>query len=232
MPGSFKIGTCGTDAVSVSKTVVNEDTNPLLLDGDAPRLSTSSAPMLPNVAPASSFANVDSGPTLPVISQVLTDGVTPTLPTLPAPTLPSPAAQSIAEAASAVALEEADKVEPRQHPMAHLMPEKIKPSEASLRAAEARAVKKKKAKKVKIIVGVLALAVTVVVGPPLAKWTIDAINEAGKTSTDEPSAPAEQPAVDPAADTGNDPQATPSAGVQAIDDVEQLVSGTTTPVAP
>ena len=112
--------------------------------------------------------------------------------------------------------------------MAHLMPEKTGPSEASRRAAEARAVKKKKAKKVKIIVGVCALAFTVVVGPPLAKWTMNAINEAGNVHKDEPSAPAEQPAVD----TGSDPQATPSAAQQAIDDAKQLVANTTPPVAP
>jgi hypothetical protein len=225
MPGPFKIGAPRTDAVSVSETVVNETTNGLLIDGEAPRLGTSSAPMLPNVPPASAFNNVDSGPTLPVVSQVLTDGSAPTLPTLP---VASPAAPMTAEAAPV----EADSGEPR-HPMAHLMPEKMKPSEASLRAAEARAVKKKKAKKVKIIVGVCALAVTVVVGPPLAKWTINAINEAGSTQEDEPAeAPAEQPAQQPAADTGSDPQATPSAGVQAIDDANQLAGATTPPVAP
>jgi hypothetical protein len=117
--------------------------------------------------------------------------------------------------------------------MAHLMPQKIKPSESSLRAAEARAAKKKKARKVKIIVGVCALAVTAVVGPPLAKWTINAINEAGKVQEDEPAeAPPAQPAEQPAAETGGDPQATPSAGLQAIDAAEQLASATTPPVAP
>jgi hypothetical protein len=226
MPGSFKIGAQGTDAVSVSDTVANETTDALLLDGEAPRLGTSSAPMLPNVSPASAFGTVDSGPTLPVVSQVLTDGSAPTLPTLPvsAPIPPVPATSDTpADSAGS---------DPR-HPMAHLMPEKMKPSEASLRAAEARAVKKKKAKKVKIIVGACVLAVTAVVGPPLAKWTIDAINEAGKLQEDEPAeVPAEPPAEQPAADTGSDSQATPSAGVQAIDDAEQLAGATTTPVAP
>lgn len=227
MPGPFKIGARTTDAVNVSETV-DDTTNSFLLEGDAPRLSTSSAPMLPNVPPASSFANVDSGPTLPVVSQVLTDGSAPTL-----PTLPSPAAMAIAEAASIVALEEADKVEERRHPMAHLMPEKIKPSEASIRAAEARAAKKKKARKVKIIVGVCALAVGVVVGPPLATWTIGAINDAGKLSDDEPAkTPADEPATDLTSDLTSDLAATPSAGLQAIDDAEQLTSDTTTPVAP
>jgi hypothetical protein len=109
------------------------------------------------------------------------------------------------------------------------MPEKAKPSEASLRAAEARAAKRKKAKKVKIIVGVCALAVTVLVGPPLAKWTINAINEAGGVKKDEP---AEAPAEQPAADAGSDPQATPSAGLQAIDDAKHIATDTTPPVAP
>jgi hypothetical protein len=224
MPRPFKIRATRTDAVSVSDTVVNETTNALLLDGEAPRLGTSSAPLLPNVTPAA-FSNVDSGPTVPVVSQVLTDGSAPTLPTLPvsSPTATPVTTESAADAADG---------EPR-HPMAHLMPEKLKPSESSLRAAEARAIKKKKAKKIKIIVGVCALAVTAVVGPPLGKWTINAINEAGKVQEDEPAeTPAEQPAEQPAADTGSDPQATPSAGLQAIDDAEQLAGATTSPVAP
>jgi hypothetical protein len=226
MPCPFKIKGPRTDAVSVSDTVVNETTNALLLDGEAPRLGTSSAPMLPNVPPPAAFSNVDSGPTLQVVSQVLTDGSAPSLPTLP---VPSPTAAIPATTESAA---DAAEGEPR-HPMAHLMPEKMKPSEASLRAAEARAVKKKKAKKIKIIVGVCALAVTAVVGPPLAKWTINAINEAGSTQEDEPAeTPAEQPAEQPAADTGSDPQATPSAGLRAIDDAEQLAGATTPPVTP
>ena len=217
MPGSFKIRARLADAFTVSDTVVNETTNALLLDGDAPRLGTSSAPMLPNVPPPSSFTNVDSGPTLPLVSQVLTDGSTPTLPTLPvsAPTPTVPVTESTSAAESG---------EPR-HPMAHLMPEKIKPSEASIRAAEARALKKKKAKKVKIIVSICVVVVTAVVGPPLVEWTINAVNEAGSTKQDEP---AEQPTPE----TGGDPQATPAAGQQAIDDAKALTSATTAPAAP
>ena len=217
MPGRFKIGAWGADAVTVSETVVNETTNELLLDGDAPRLGTSAAPMLPNVPPAATFTNVDSGPTVPVVSQVLTDGSAPTLPTLPAP---APAAPAHAGEPAA----EAESGEPR-HPMAHLMPEKIKPTEASLRAAEARAAKKKKAKKIKIIVSICVVVVTAVVGPPLAKWTINAVNEAGSTKQDEP---VEQPAPEAPAD----PQATPAAGQQAIDDAKVLTAATTVPAAP
>ena len=218
MPVSFKNGARWADAVTVSDTVVNEATNGLLLDGDAPRLGTSAAPMLPNVPPAATFSNVDSGPTLPVVSQVLTDGSAPTLPTLPVPATAAPAH-------TAEPTVEAESGEPR-HPMAHLMPEKIKPTEASLRAAEARAAKKKKAKKIKIIVSICVVVVTAVVGPPLVKWTINAVNEAGSTKKD---APTEQPAPAPAP---ADPQATPSAGHQAIDDAKALTSATTVPATP
>jgi len=81
---------------------------------------------------------------------------------------------------------EAD-AEPK-HPMAHLMPTKSIPNEASLRAAEARATRKAKSRKIKI--GLIAgmLVFSAVVGPPLGKWLVDAINEAGDT------APVEEPA--------------------------------------
>jgi len=218
MPGPFKIGACRTDAVTVSDIDVNEPTNAFLLDGDEPRLGSGSTPMLPKVAPPTVFSNVDSGPTLPLVSQVLTDGSTPVLPTLP--TLPI--AAPIAPASTS--LVEADTGGEPRHPMAHLMPEKSRPSEASMRAAELRAAKKKKAKKVKIIVGVCALVVTVVVGPPLAKWTMNAINEAGTVQ--------DKPAEKPAADTSGDPQATPAAGQQAIDEAKKLAANTTPPIAP
>lgn len=221
MPGSFKKGARRADAVTVSDTVVNETTNALLLDGEAPRLGTSSGPMLPNVPPPSAFTNIDSGPALPVVSPVLADGSTPALPTLPVAAPPTPATVELEST------DEADSDEPR-HPMAHLMPQKIKPTEASLRAAEARAIKKKKAKKVKIIVGSCALVVTALLGPPLVKWTVNAVNEAGSTKKDEPTQPVEQPA----ADTGSDPQATPAAGQQAIDEAKALTSATTVPAAP
>jgi hypothetical protein len=70
------------------------------------------------------------------------------------------------------------------HPMAHLMPTKQSgPSEASRRAAEQRAISKAKAKKVKIGVISGILVVTAVVGPPLSRWVVDAVNDAGKPST-------------------------------------------------
>ena len=211
-----------TNTLAPDGNTLAPDGNTLSLDGDMPRLG-SSAPMIPDL-PAATFTNIDSGPTLPVVSQVLTDNSSPTLPTLPSPTLPTPAI-----AAPAIAVpdtgETAGPGEPR-HPMAHLMPEKTRPSEASLRAAEVRAAKKAKAKKIKIGVAIGAIVVGVVIGPPLARWTIDAINEAGSTKTDEP---APEPAPQPAVDANVDPQSTPLAGLQAIDDAKQVAGEGATP---
>ncbi len=72
-----------------------------------------------------------------------------------------------------------------EHPMAHLMPARSKPTEASIKAAELRAAKKSKAKKVKILVAIGALVVTALVGPPAVSWLTGAINEAGDTDTGE-----------------------------------------------
>ena len=72
------------------------------------------------------------------------------------------------------------------HPMAHLMPQKAAPSEASRKAAEIRAARKAKAKKVKFGVAAGCLLVAVVAGPPLFKWLGNAINDAGSTSTEQP----------------------------------------------
>jgi hypothetical protein len=72
------------------------------------------------------------------------------------------------------------------HPMAHLMGTNTPPSEASRKAAEIRAAKKAKARKVKIGVAIGALVVGVAVGPPLFRWLNNAINEAGSTSTEQP----------------------------------------------
>ena len=106
--------------------------------------------------------------------------------------------------------------------MAHLMPEKLQPSEASIRAAEIRAAKKAKARKIKIGVAIGAVVFTAVVGPPVARWTIDAINEAGSTKPDEP-----EPTVAPADEADSEPEATPRAGLDAIEDAKQLTGDTT-----
>ena len=70
-----------------------------------------------------------------------------------------------------------------EHPMAHLMPSKSKPTQASIQAAEQRAIKKAKAKKIKIGVFIGALAVSALAGPPLYSWFSNALAEAGDTST-------------------------------------------------
>ena len=67
--------------------------------------------------------------------------------------------------------------------MAHLMPQKSPSSEASRRAAEARAAQKAKSKKIKIGLAVGAVIFAVVVGPPFFRWFSNALDDAGKTGT-------------------------------------------------
>ncbi len=154
--------------------------SPVLTDGSNPVIQSP-----PGVAAAIATAPASEAPSLP------------TLPTLPAPGLPTAGAAPVLPAPNAAVLaippSLVDAViegepDPRKHPMAHLMPEKMKPTEASLRAAEARAAKKAKARKIKIVVWVCILAFSAVVGPPLGKWLVNAINEAGSTKPDEPPA--------------------------------------------
>jgi hypothetical protein len=104
----------------------------------------------------------------------------PVLPSLPTATACAPStAESDEDGAPS------DSGEP-VHPMAHLMPVKTAPSEASKRAAEQRAIKKAKARKIKIAVAIGAIVVAAVAGPPLFRWVANAVNEAGNTSVDEP----------------------------------------------
>jgi hypothetical protein len=102
--------------------------------------------------------------------------------------------------------------------MAHLMPEKSKPTEASLRAAQLRAEKKAKARRTKIIVGIVMLAIAAVVGPPAFRWLADAVNEAGSTKTDEepattsvPDASTTDTTTDATTDTGAPTSSAPTA---------------------
>ena len=183
---SFKYDRPNTDDVVMSDIVVNDppaggapaETNGMFLDGDAPRLASAPTiatphserikPMSP-VAPTAPTLPADA-PTLPVISPVLSS---PATPLLPSPT-------TVAEQASTP---DADADAEPEHPMAHLMPTRTMPTEASRRAAEKRAAHKAKGKKVKIGVISGMLIFTAVVGPPLGKWLVDAVNEAGDTST-------------------------------------------------
>ena len=96
----------------------------------------------------------------------------------PAPAMPAPDGSSDEGDTSAGAAGD--------HPMAHLMQPKTAASEASRRAAEARAIKKKQAKKVKYTVIACMLVFTVAVGPPLFNWLSNAINEAGTSQPDDP----------------------------------------------
>lgn len=154
---------------------VSTDTNGFFLDGETPRLGsapTFATPVLGRMADAepASAVLLSGAPTLPVVSPVLTS---PTMPSFPIADGPADHAPS----------QNDDPAAEPEHPMAHLMPSKSRPTEASRRAAEIRAAQKTKAKKVKI--GVIAgmMVFTAVVGPPLGKWLVNAINDAGDTST-------------------------------------------------
>ncbi len=175
------------------------------LDGDAPRLGSSTPTVA--AAPPAEAAPTPAAPEIPAGLDL------PSLPSLPtaAPVLTSPTgipspddAPVLAAATPTVptgdstnntgdtSTDETDQDDDAAtsnepvHPMAHLMPEKAAPSEASMKAAAIRAAKKKKAKKIKLGVAAGFLVVTVVVGPPLWSWLTNAINESGSVSTDEP----------------------------------------------
>lgn len=165
-------------------------TAPAVAPSHAPRPSGPS-PMLsaPGSAPVLGGPELPSLPTVPIVvhqdasahapAATVTD-VTSAVPDLP--TLPT-VAPAVHQAGPAVNEAEAP-VPTDEHPMAHLMPTKSASSEASRRAAGIRAAKKGKARKIKIGVALGALAVTAIVGPPLGKWFVDAINDAGNTSTE------------------------------------------------
>lgn len=163
----------------MSDTVVNDSptndvptsTHGFFLDGEAPRLAAT-----PTIAvPPSERINAPAPPATILLTE------TPTLP-LVSPVLTSPTSPLLPGATTVADQGDADGIEP-EHPMAHLMPAKSMPSEAGRRAAEIRAARKAKSKKIKIgmIAGIMVF--TAVLGPPLGKWLVDAINESGNTST-------------------------------------------------
>lgn len=187
----------------------------MILDGDAPRLgSAPMAAPAPMGGTGTPVTNDSAASPLPVVSPVLSDPDAPmhtSAEAAPAPALPSlvpaEAAPALAEAAPAVpslptlptAAPAAPAGDPSEvdetaapaqgdaeHPMAHLMGGKSAPSEASRRAAEVRAAKKAKAKKVKTLVAIGAVVVSAAAGPPLWSWFTNALDEAGDTSYDEP----------------------------------------------
>ena len=157
---------------------------PVLSDPSTPMQSgtdlsapTSAAPSTPAPAvqasdPAPEVPVAEGAPSIPA----------PSLPTLPtvAPAATPTAGATSTDTASAPAAGDGE------HPMAHLMGGADKVSEASRHAAELRAAKKAKAKRMKIGFAVGALVVSGVVGPPLWSWFSNALNEAGNTSTEAP----------------------------------------------
>lgn len=204
MPIPFKNRALGTDAGVMSDTVVNDthQTTPdpaFFLDGDAPRLGETAAPapapaerptpMLdmegrvdiaesaPNLPTPTPLAATEDLPALPVVSPVLTSP--------DAPTLPAGTPNHVPMSTEAPVVEDLDEDGEPRHPMAHLMPGKSAPSEASRRAAEIRAAQKAKGKKIKIGIAVGSLVFTALVGPPLFSWLSDALDEAGNTSTEQ-----------------------------------------------
>lgn len=173
-------------------SAVNDETlGTFLLDGDLPRLGAPPAPVLPTTALSVTPDIASFAPPPPGSAPLLMSSE----PTLPTPTLASPVLPGSVQVLDGAASEagapddETDDAAPA-HPMAHLMPGKMQPTESSLRAAQVRAEKKAKARKKKIIALVIALAISAVVGPPFARWLVDAINEAGSTSTEDVPAPA------------------------------------------
>lgn len=201
MPDGFKNLAGRADAADMSDTATPGSLDSFLLDGDAPRLG--SAPLLPPAQPV--VSGVPTLPTLPTpapaapsdaqVEMPTVVEAAPALPPLDAlelamPTLPTPSLPTPAAATSPATLDDptaASPAEPR-HPMAHLMPAKSQPNETSAWAAELRAKQKAKARRTKIIVAVVFLAAAALIGPPLGKWLVNAINESGSTKPDAPAA--------------------------------------------
>lgn len=218
MPDEFKKNGVGTDAPTMRDSTTNENpVDAFLIDGDMPRLA---APVLPQPAPAAA-----GSPLLVTPDALLAPpppGSAPLLiadsPSLPMPTLGAPVLSGAGSTVDPSADGADGTAEPR-HPMAHLMPEKSKPTESSIRAAQLRAAKKAKARRTKIIVGVILLAITAVVGPPAFRWLADAVNEAGSTKTDEEPTTTSVPdasTTDTGAPTSSTPTGSTPASVPAV----------------
>ncbi len=185
MPDEFKKNPIRTDAGTMRDSTTNETpVDAFLIDGDVPRLA---APVLPKPTPVST-----ASPLLVTPDALLAPpppGSAPLLiadsPSLPMPMLAAPVLSGAGSSSGASDDGDGDGTSEPRHPLAHLMPEKSKPTEASIRAAQLRAAKKAKARRTKIIVIVVMLAIAAVVGPPAFRWLADAVNEAGSTKTDE-----------------------------------------------
>lgn len=174
----------------MSHTIVNDNdavttTNPddagMSLDGNLPRLASEPSAAAPPedrhklMDLVGTIAMPDDAPVLPLVSPV------PTTPGIQA--VPSGERAEDGTVSESTSPNTDPDGEP-EHPMAHLMPTKSMPTEASRRAAEQRAIRKAKGKKIKIGVAAGALVFSAVVGPPLGKWFVNALNEAGSTQTE------------------------------------------------
>lgn len=171
-------------------TAVPVPSEPMFAPTVTPGDGVPSLPTLPSAgaAPTRTPAPTTSPTHEPIATPVTDSPDLPSLPTVaaaaPAPAAPvEDAAVSTAPASGAEPTEDAPA--PNEHPMAHLMGNTKSASEASRKAAEIRAAKKAKAKKIKIGVAIGAIVFAAVVGPPLGKWFVNAINEAGDTSTEQ-----------------------------------------------
>lgn len=153
-----------------------------------PTLPSSATPTLPSTTPTPEPDRMASLPAVSVDSTPRPDRfvVDASIDVANLPTLPqaSPAVSVFETEDGITKVGPAPAAPTGEHPMAHLMPARSKPTQASINAAEARAAKKAKTKKVKILVVVGALVVSGLVGPPFVSWLTGAINEAGNTSTD------------------------------------------------
>lgn len=224
----------------MSDTATNGSLDSFLLDGDAPRLGAAT-PMQPSPSVLDYellAAEPPVAPPPPVSGSMLLPpriDAEPVLLALDGPSLPT-SAPKVPSAPS-----DSDDADEPRHPMAHLMPEQGSKSDSQVWAAQLRAAKKAKARKVKIVTAVVFLAVAALVGPPLGKWLVNAINESG-TSPAAPAAttvPAPTATTVPAAAATTvpvTPATTAAPGVlglpgQATDAVNQVNGGATAPAA-
>ncbi len=237
-PATVLTDTTATDTTATDTPADTGTTNVVAASVDSdptpePRpITVAGSPLLPNVPrPAATPPEPRSVPLTAPTGDVSTPagGMPRLAPSLPsAPSTPSvtadipahtagtiPIEPELVEVVQAIVEEEESRfVETPEHPMAHLMPQRTKPTEAQLRAAAIRAARKKKSRRIKIIAAVLVIGTGALAGPPLAAWLVDAINESGKTSTD-PTPSGETPAD---ADT-------PATGVGSLlDDIDTLNS--------
>jgi hypothetical protein len=121
------------------------------------------------------------------LTDTITDGV-PTLPTLPTlPELPSTPTVDVAVAAP-MSLPPL-RPSPAANASYGIMPSKPRagePSPAALQAAEQRRRAKKRRRIRRIAMLVVAIAIAVLAGPPLARWIADNVDSAGSTETESP----------------------------------------------